>query len=134
MKNLYRAKADTVPLTMTQAVVSGQLIQIGNFVGCVANDASIGASVEVLLEGEVILPKNAADVIAQGAACHFDPATGIVISTGSAVAGVATQPAAAGSTTVYCRLTQAAEAIALGETSAGPRHEKQPEHAHAGKH
>ena len=126
MKNFYQC-GDTVPLTMTAAVTSGQLIRIGAFVGVVANDAAAGASVETKLVGVFLLPKITADVIAQGQAVKFVPSTGIVSAAGTVAAGVATQ-AAAGSTQVYVRLTPGlGETVALDELHT--RHAK-PEHEH----
>ena len=134
MKNVYRDEADTIPLVMAAAVVSGQLVAVGNFVGICACDAAVGASVEVLLEGEVIVPKLAADVFAQGAIVMFDPATGIAQAAGARTAGVATRAAGAGDAVVYVRLTPKALATpAMEET--GARHEAAGGHPHhdAGK-
>ena len=127
MKNIYRIEADTIPLVMTAAVVSGQLVAVGNFVGIVACDAKVGDTVEVCLEGEAIVPKLAADTFAVGAAVHFDPTTGIAQAAGTRTAGVATRAAGAGATQVYVRLTQ--QALAVPAAAAAESHHAPPHHA-----
>jgi predicted RecA/RadA family phage recombinase len=136
MKNVYRVEADTIPLVMAAAVTSGQLVAVGNFVGVCACDAKIGDSVEVLLEGEVIIPKLAADVFAQGAAVTFDPASGIAQAAGTRIAGTATRAAASGEAVVYVRLVQKALTVPAAEET-GARHEPaaaHPAHHDAKKH
>jgi len=103
VKNFYK-DGDTLPLTMTQNVLSGQLVRVGQFVGVCANDCTTGNVTEVMLEGVFIVPKASADAYTQGQALKFDPATGIVATTGAAEAGIAALPAAAGTTTVYLAL------------------------------
>jgi predicted RecA/RadA family phage recombinase len=126
MKNLYLDEADVVPLVMTAAVVSGQLIQIGNFVGCCETDGKIGDTVSVLLEGAVIIPKNAPDAYTQGQQVKFNPATGIAAAAGTVAAGVAIAAAPAGSTSVIVRLVQPASALTLVAAEAPA---EEPEHA-----
>lgn len=120
MKNFYK-DGDTLPLTMTQNVLSGQLVRVGQFVGVCANDCTTGNVTEVALEGVYSIPKNSADVIVQGQALKFVPATGVIDATsGTVEAGVAAQAAAAGTATVYVRLTQGfgmTPAMAMTETA-----------------
>lgn len=108
MKNLIRDEADSIPLTMTQPVVSGQLVAVGKIVGVCAVNGAVGDTVEVLREGEFVFPKATADVIVQGEALKFDPATGIVTAAGTVTAGIATRACAAGSTQAYLVLVPSA--------------------------
>lgn len=103
MKNFYQ-NGDTLPLTMLIDVKSGQLVRVGQFVGVCANDCKTGSVTEVALEGVYTLPKAPADVYTQGQALKFDVTTGVITAAGGADAGIATQPAAAGSTTCYVAL------------------------------
>ena len=107
MKN-YVQCGDTLPLTMTAAVVSGQLVNIGKFTGVCAVNGAIGDTIECALVGVFSLPKNPPDVITQGQALKMIPATGIVDASGTVTFGVAAAAAAAGSTTVLVRLTPSA--------------------------
>jgi predicted RecA/RadA family phage recombinase len=74
---------------MTQAVVSGQLLQVGKFIGVASVNGNIGDTIEVALEGVFTLPKTPADVITQGQGLHFIPATGIVDAGATVLFGVA---------------------------------------------
>jgi predicted RecA/RadA family phage recombinase len=130
MKNFYK-DGNTLPLVMTADVVSGQLVSIGAFVGVAACSATAGTSVETALVGVFSLPKVAADVIVQGQAVKFVPATGVISAAGTLAAGVAAAAALAGSTTVYVRLTPGlGETVAVSETSAAEsgKHGKHVEH------
>jgi predicted RecA/RadA family phage recombinase len=124
MKNFYQ-NGRTIPLTMTADVKSGQLIRIDQFVGVVAVDAKTGESAETQLEGVFILPKAAADAITQGSAVKFDPATGTITAAGTAVAGVATQAAVAGTSQVFVRLMPGLASAATMEVEA--RTEREPD-------
>jgi len=126
MKNLYLDEADIVPLVMTAAVVSGQLIQVGNFVGCCETDGKVGDTVSVRLEGAVIVPKNAPDAYTQGQQVKFAPATGIASAAGTVAAGAAIAAAPAGSTTVIVRLVQPAAALTMVAEEAPA---EEPKHA-----
>jgi len=127
MKNFYQT-GRTLPLVMTQAVVSGQLLQIGKFIGVAAVNGNIGDTIEVALEGVFTLPKTPADVITQGQGLHFIPATGVVDAGGTVLFGVAATAAAAGSTTVLVRLVPNFGGMTMAaETAKHPVHE--PEHA-----
>ena len=106
MKNFVQ-NGTTLPLVMTAAVVSGQLINIGKFTGVCAVNGAIGDTVEVALTGVYSLPKASADVYSQGAQLKTD-GTGLVTAAGTIVFGVAAAAAGAGSTTVLARLTPSA--------------------------
>jgi predicted RecA/RadA family phage recombinase len=107
MKNFYQT-GRTLPLVMTQAVVSGQLLQVGKFIGVAAVNGNVGDTIEVALEGVFTLPKTPADVITQGQGLHFLPATGVVDAAGTVLFGVACAAAGTGTTTCLARLTPSA--------------------------
>jgi predicted RecA/RadA family phage recombinase len=107
MKNFVQ-NGNTLPLVMTAAVVSGQLVNLGKFTGVCAVNGAIGDTVEVAIVGVFSLPKTPADVITQGQALKMIPASGIVDASGTVTFGVAAAAAAAGSTTCLVRLTPSA--------------------------
>ena len=108
MKNFVQC-GDTLPLVMTEAVVSGQLVNIGKITGVAAVNGAAGATIECAVTGVFSLPKTAADVYAQGAALKMIPASGMVDETaGTVTFGYAVAAAGAGSTTVLVRLTPSA--------------------------
>jgi predicted RecA/RadA family phage recombinase len=107
VKNFVQ-QGDTVPLVMTAAVVSGQLVQIGKFVGVAAVNGAIGDTVEVRIVGVFSLSKTPADVITQGQALKMIPASGVVDASGTVTFGVAAAAAGAGTTTVLARLMPSA--------------------------
>ncbi len=115
MKNLYQHGRSGSPTTLLTAHHDARPSYRASWsksaaswacVACDAEDRRLGRGWP--WKGDHVLPKNAADVIAQGWHRRSStPATGIVISTGSAVAGVATQAmrAAGSAQGVTCRLT-----------------------------
>ena len=122
MANNYQQKGDRIVWTNAtgSAVVSGQLVKIGNILGVALVDIANGASGDVAIEGVFSgVPKVSAAVFAQGekliwdvSAAKFDdssatPATGDV--TGGAIAFVAGADA---ETTCTIKLTPGNTAVA----------------------
>lgn len=72
MKN-YIQRGDTLTLTAPAAILSGDLVLVGEFAGVAATDAAQGAEVECTLRGVFELPK-ADEALEQGEAAYWDAA------------------------------------------------------------
>lgn len=75
MKNL-KAKGDMINVTLTAAVVAGQVLVIGSLIGVASIDGEIGDVVPFAVEGVFAIPKNDAAVIAQGDSVVWDTSVG----------------------------------------------------------
>ncbi len=90
-----------VTLTAPSAVVAGQVIQVGQIVGIVVNDAASGAEMEVqrmgLFEG---LAKETGTAWTEGALIHWNGTafSAAALATGDLVVGYAAAAAASGAT------------------------------------
>lgn len=88
------------------AVLSGQLIVVGQIVGVAAGNAASGDPLDLAVEGVFRLPKVAALAIAIGDLVYQDSETGLINKTasGNRKVGYATAVAANPSATVDVRL------------------------------
>jgi predicted RecA/RadA family phage recombinase len=113
MKNFVQ-EGNTITLTASADVTSGQLIVVGSIVGVAAFDAASGADVEVTVKGVFDLPKVTTDVIAQGDKLYWDSGQAKLTKTAGTgnkpMVGVATAASGNGGTTVNCLL------MATGQT------------------
>lgn len=104
MKN-YIAPGEVVTLPApAPGVSSGDVVQVGAFVGVAAYDAATGEDVEVALTGVFELPKGA-EQINVGDRCYWDGSNVTAAADPSDVRiGVAAKTAATNDTTVRVRL------------------------------
>ena len=114
MQNFIQ-KGDTLTVTApTGGVVSGQGLLVGAVFGVATDTAGAGASVGLLTEGVVELPKASAAVFAVGAKVSWDNnnARSDVPASGRYPIGAASEGAANGDATVRVRLDGVSTAAA----------------------
>jgi predicted RecA/RadA family phage recombinase len=95
------------------AVVSGQVVRIGQILGVSASDVAIGDTGQAHIEGVFLVPKIPAAVIARGESLTWDASAGAFDdATTAAAAGdvqgapaVAFEPAGNGAATIAVRFT-----------------------------
>lgn len=104
MKN-FVSSGEVLTVAAPAAVVSGQVVKVGQVIGVAATNAANGADVNVNMTGVYDLPK-AAVAIAQGALVYWDVAAAKVTTAtvGTTLLGCATKAALAGDATVHVRL------------------------------
>ena len=114
--NVLFSKADNIELTApTGGVSSGQLIQIGSFVGVAAAKADAGDKFTLYTRGIYELPKRSPadqEEIAEGTALYLDsdggagstPALSKVATGNGNVVAIATESASSTSTTVVAKI------------------------------
>jgi len=106
MKNFVQP-ANVIGVVVPSAVVSGQIVQVGKIVGVATTNGAANATVEVMIEGAVEVPKDNT-ALAVGAAAKFDLATQKLISTGTILLGYVYVAAAASATTAWVKLIPSA--------------------------
>jgi predicted RecA/RadA family phage recombinase len=103
MKNFVKA-GKTLPFTMAGAVSSGDVVEVGSFIGVCQADAASGERVEVLLEGVVELPRDAV-AFTEGQLAYWDGAqVSDVVGGGNTVLGAASEAALSGAAVLQVRL------------------------------
>lgn len=105
MKN-YIQPGNTLTLTASAEIISGDVVAVGSIIGVANGDAANGAPVDVDTVGVFRLPKVSALAIAAGDVVYFDAAAKLVNKTasGNTKLGVATEAAANPSADVTVRL------------------------------
>lgn len=107
MKN-YVQKGENLTLPAPAAVVSGEVVVIGELHGVAAGDAASGADFDLVTEGVFDLPKVSTDVFAIGDVVYYDAAAKLVTADddegANALIGVAVTAAANPSGTVNVKL------------------------------
>jgi len=107
MKN-YVQKGENLTLPAPAAIISGEVVVIGELHGVAAGDAESGADFDLVTEGVFDLPKVSTDVFAIGDPVYFDAATKLVTSDddsgANALIGVAVTAAANPSGAVNVKL------------------------------
>lgn len=101
MKNFVQP-GNSVPLTMTGTVSSGDVVEIGGLIGVVQEDGESGDVRDVVLSGVVDLPRNSADTFTEGLAVNF--ASGEVTTGAGTAIGNAVEDKSPGAGTVKVRL------------------------------
>ena len=96
MKNFIQ-NGDTLTLTHTTAVASGQVLKMGARVVVATTAAAAGEPFEGATNGVFELPKKAADVLAVGDQAMVKD--GVIDKAGTAVVGIVVEAAANGATT-----------------------------------
>lgn len=75
--NNFQQRGDVIRLSaIAAAVVSGQVVRIGNLLAVANHKAAIGAELECNLRGVYVVPKVAGAVIAQGETLVWDSSAG----------------------------------------------------------
>lgn len=105
MKNYVQAGVN-LTLPAPAAIISGDVVVVGDIRGVAAGDAAIGEDCDVVTEGVFELPKVAADEFALGDLVYWDAATKVVTSTATdnTKIGVAVTIAAVASSAVHVKL------------------------------
>lgn len=107
MKN-FKQKGENITLPAPIAVLSGEVLIVGELHGVVAGNAGVGDDCDVVTEGVFELPKVAADAFAIGDPVYFDAALKLVAadddSGGNAKIGIAVTAAPAVSGFVNVKL------------------------------
>lgn len=105
MKN-YIQRGNTLTITASGAVTSGQLVVVGSIAGVASTNAAIGEEVEIQVEEVFELPKVSGDAIALGDKLYWN-GTALTKTAGTGakpLVGYATAAAGAGTTVVRCKL------------------------------
>lgn len=112
MKNFVQP-GNTIPVTLTATVSSGDVIEVGGFIGVVAVDGESGDRVELSVVGVYELPKNNADAFTEGQLAYWDSGAGEVVDTdgggANTLLGAATEAKAAAATLLRVRLNGTAK-------------------------
>jgi len=107
MKNFIQPGVN-LTLPAPAAIVSGEVVVIGEIHGVAADDAESGADFDLVTEGVFDLPKVSTDAFAIGDSVYYDAAAKLVTSDdgegGNALIGVAVTAAANPSGTVNVKL------------------------------
>lgn len=95
MKNFVR-NGNSIPVTATAALTSGQGVLTGALFGVSSGAAAIGETVEVAVVGVFDLPKTSAQAWTVGAKVYWDSANAVATTTasGNTLIGAAFAPAA----------------------------------------
>ncbi|MFG1290632.1 DUF2190 family protein [Xanthobacter versatilis] len=95
MKNFVR-NGNSIPVTATAALASGQGVLTGALFGVASTAAAIGETVELAVVGVFDLPKTSAQAWVQGAKVYWDAANSLVTTTvgSNVLIGTAFAPAA----------------------------------------
>ena len=75
MKNFVQSGA-RMTFIAAAAIVSGQVVKVGNILGVACNDVANGATGEIATQGVFTVPKVTAAVIAQGESLTWDVSAG----------------------------------------------------------
>jgi predicted RecA/RadA family phage recombinase len=135
VKNFVQPGDYGVPIVVSAAVVSGQLLVQKAVVGVCACDGAAGSTVAVAFEGVYDLQKNVPDALHVGDVARVAAGSNIIAAAGTLAVGVVVQDSLAGAPTVRVRLTPSVGAPpTLLETHSAPpaKHEHEP--VGAGKH
>lgn len=96
MKNFIQP-GRIVPVVVSAAVRSGDLVIVGKFFGVAQSDAGVGERVEVLTEGVFTLPKITEQAWTQGAAIYWavsdEVGSATTTASGNTLIGHATEAA-----------------------------------------
>jgi predicted RecA/RadA family phage recombinase len=105
MKN-YIQKGENITLPAPAAVLSGEIVIVGELHGVAAGNAALGDDCDVVTEGVFELPKVAADEFAIGDPVYFDVALKLVTTNSgeNAKIGIAVTAAPLASYTVNVKL------------------------------
>ncbi len=107
MRN-YIQPGVNLTLPAPAAVVSGEVVVIGDLHGVAAGDAAVGADLDLVTEGVFELPKVSTDLFSIGDPVYFDAAAKLVTADDdegdNALIGVAVTTAANPSGTVHVKL------------------------------
>lgn len=105
MKNFIQL-GNTVTVTLSGAVLSGDGLLVGNLFGVASNNGGDGDDIEMQVTGVFDLPKAAADAPAQFDAAYWDAAAKEVTTedTDNVLIGVFMHPYGNGTTSAHVRL------------------------------
>ncbi|HBB6657648.1 TPA: DUF2190 family protein [Salmonella enterica] len=103
-KNFVQA-GDTLAITATAAVKSGELVQVGDVFTVAVTDIAAGATGDGIATGVFLVPKLGSDEMAAGKKVYFrDGSVQLDATGGLPYVGVTWAPAGSGETTVPVKL------------------------------